>query len=358
MATGERSHPPAPTDRQKTVRDWIDVIAKAAIALVGVFLAYLASNYQQRTSVVTLLSQRETAESSLRSSMMEHLIGPFVGSAEQNKPLDPNRARVLLELLALNFHTHFELKPLFLKVDADLRLKKEEAGRTALEAVARRVVDRQIAMLRAATPDGSRGLLTGLFSKPPATAKQADLFFLRTQTLREPGRALRESDETDSLRVGNPAEEGINNSGNPALFGSGSGQSVCSVSPDRKYALRIRVTSYDPVQRTAGVSWQMGHDADACEHAVAERAGAGAGSGSDDWRRGKAFTLSPYDFPLTDNTQLDPTRRFALNLYYVADSDPQSAMIQLKLVWFPEGYITERERPMNYYQVNRTLGIE
>ena len=30
-------------------------------------------------------------------------------SAEENKPLDPDRALVLLELLALNFHTHFEL---------------------------------------------------------------------------------------------------------------------------------------------------------------------------------------------------------------------------------------------------------
>jgi hypothetical protein len=27
-------------------------------------------------------------------------------------------------------------------------------------------------------------------------------------------------------------------------------------------------------------------------------------------------------------------------------------------VWFPEGYITERERPINYYEVNRMLGVE
>ena len=66
MAAGERSKPPSAGDRLKTVRDWVDVLAKAAIAIAGVSLAYLADNYQQKTSVVTLLSQRETAEGASR----------------------------------------------------------------------------------------------------------------------------------------------------------------------------------------------------------------------------------------------------------------------------------------------------
>lgn len=83
-----------------------------------------------------------------------------------------------------------------------------------------------------------------------------------------------------------------------------------------------------------------------------------AGGESNPWQPPKRFTVSPYDFPLTDNAQLDVSRRFAVNLYYATEIEPQKPMILLKLVWFPEGYITERERPINYYEVNRMLGVE
>lgn len=356
MSSREHAPSPASSERMKTLRDWIDVIAKAAIALVGVFLAYLADNYQQKASVVTLLSQRETAESNLRSSMMGHLIGPFVGSAEQNKPLAPDRAQVLLELLALNFHAHLELKPLFVRVDKQLHVEKRDADRPALEGIARRVVDRQIAMLGAAAPDSGRSWWRGVFSPPPALAQPVDLFFRHTNALEGPERMLRAWDSDADVRFDDPKAIGYNNAGNPALFGSGGGQSVCSISPDGKYALRVRVTSFSPVDRTTGVSWQANRDPKACAPA-AGTASVATGKG-DGWQPPKGFTLSSYDFPLTDNTQLDPTRRFALNLYYIVAGDPEATQVQLKLVWFPEGYITERERPMNYFEVNRTLGIE
>jgi hypothetical protein len=356
MNRSEKAPPPAAGDRMKTLRDWIDVIAKAAIALAGVSLAYLADSYQQKASVVTLLSQRETAESNLRSSMMGHLIGPFVGSAEQNKPLAPERAQVLLELLALNFHSHLELKPLFMRVDRQLHSEGREAGRPALEGIGRRVVDRQIAMLRAAAPDSRRSWWRGLFSAPPAAARPVDLFFTHTQALQDSERMLVARDADAPARTDDANASGYNTASNPVLFGSGGGQSVCSVSPDGEYALRLRVTSFSPDERTAAVSWQMSRRRDDCapvKGAAVDAAGKGKG-----WQPSKGFTISSYDFPLTDNTQLDPTRRFALNLYYIVAGDPAAAQLQLKLVWFPEGYITERERPMNYFEVNRTLGIE
>jgi hypothetical protein len=328
-------------DRGKTAREWLDVLAKAAIAAAGVFVAILANNYQQKASVVTLLSQRETAESDLRSSMMDHLVGPFVGSVQEKKPLDPDEERVLLEILALNFHAHFELKPLFLKVDGDLRQHRRDAGRTALQAVARRVVDRQIGMLQAAGLSDSRSFLGQLFSAPPAAASQADLFFERTQRLTEPDTVLQVSADR------NAAGDDVNTPTRPARFGGGGGQAVCSTSPDGRFALRVRVTSYDSALRMAAVSWDSSRDVNACAR------GQGAA-----WQPGRSFSLSPYDFPLTDNTQLDPKDRFALNLYYITDDDPQSTTLQLKLVWFPEGYITERERPMNAYEVKRTLGLQ
>jgi len=340
MATHKDSAPPA-ADRMKILRDWLDVIAKTAIALAGVLVAYLANTYQQKTSVVTLLSQRETAESNLRSAMMNHLVSPFVGSVEQNKPLDPDNARVLLEILALNFHTHFELKPLFLKVDGDLQQKRRDPGRAALQVVARRVVDRQIAMLQVAGAAESRSAWMRLFARVPAGAKQADLFFAETRIVHRQDAMLRES---TGARTG---EEGVNTSDNAALFGGGAGQAVCSVAPDWKYALRVRVTRYDVDSRTAAVGWELAQDSGACKPGTAAA-----------WQPGRNFVLSPYDFPLTDNTQLDPSHRFALNLYYITDGDPQGVTLQLKVVWFPEGYITERERPMNLYEVNRTLGLQ
>jgi hypothetical protein len=356
MSTSKTTPRPPSGDRMKTLRDWIDVIAKASIALVGVFLAYLADNYQQKASVVTLLSQRETAESNLRSSMMGHLIGPFVGSAEQNKPLAAERAQVLLELLALNFHSHLELKPLFMRVDRQLHDEGRDAGRPALEGIARRVVDRQIAMLRAAAPDSGRSGWRGLFSPPPAAARPVDLFFRQTGALQDSERMLVARDDDGRPSSNDPNTLRYNAADNPVLFGSGGGQSVCSISPDGRYALRMRVTSFSLDERTAAVSWQMSRNPQDC--AAAKSVAGGSADKGDAWQPAKGFTITSYDFPLTDNTQLDPTRRFALNLYYIVAGDPVAAQLQLKLVWFPEGYITERERPMNYFEVNRTLGIE
>ena len=68
--------------------------------------------------------------------------------------LDPIRYAVLAELLTLNFHEHFELKPLL--QDADDRLATYQGGikaeaiaeaRSDLRQAAHRVIQRQIAQL-------------------------------------------------------------------------------------------------------------------------------------------------------------------------------------------------------------------
>ena len=343
-----KANPGKNGDPLKTVREWFDVIAKVIIAIVGVIFAFYADDYRQKTSLVTLLSQRETAESELKSNMLQHLIGPFVGRAAGDEPLDPRRARALLDLLALNFHTHFELKPLLLKVDSELQLKGYEDDRRALRSTARRVVDRQIAMLWAAgsAPGGNRLNASG--SAASSRPSQANLWFVQVQELDDPNVTLLA--DPDGKAGG---DEKINRAWNPALFTNGAGQGVCSLSPDRAYAVRFRVEGFDPKEGTAKVAWSIA-DAQACK-AAGDRA-----QKKPAWQDGGwPFTLSPYDFPLTDNAPLDPSQRFALNLYNVHFIDQESSpVLQIKLVWFPRGYITERERPMNYYQVNKTLGLE
>jgi hypothetical protein len=76
---------------------------------------------------------------------------------------------------------------------------------------------------------------------------------------------------------------------------------------------------------------------------------------------GKTFTLSPFDFPLTDNTLLSDGNRFAVVLDEVAEdamfanTDVQSGipylqatLVFLKIIWFPKNYFTPRERPIDY----------
>jgi hypothetical protein len=105
--------------------------------------------------------------------------------------LDADRELLLAELLALNFHEHFEFKPLLLH--ADERLSKVSArditsatrsrARDGLRSVARRVSARQIASLQAEGGEEPRqrtlqaGFLNRLGSSTPCGTKVEVLRF-------------------------------------------------------------------------------------------------------------------------------------------------------------------------------------
>ena len=100
----------------------------------------------------SLRNQREESETNLRSAMFRELVGPLLQSeTEQVKSganMDLPRAQrlaLLAELLALNFHEHFELGPLLRYVDT-LPGQTEEA-RARLRSTSRRVISRQLAPL-------------------------------------------------------------------------------------------------------------------------------------------------------------------------------------------------------------------
>jgi hypothetical protein len=71
---------------EKTAK-WIEAFAKVAAAGAIVFGAFIARNYESKISAMTILTQREQAESDLRASMFSHLITPIVG------PLGARRSR-------------------------------------------------------------------------------------------------------------------------------------------------------------------------------------------------------------------------------------------------------------------------
>ena len=96
-----------------------DPILKLAGSVVIVSGAFLVHSYESKLSAVTLISEREQAQSQLRASMFRNLITPISGPSKE-KVIESHRERVLVELLALNFHEDFEFKPLMLHVDKRL----------------------------------------------------------------------------------------------------------------------------------------------------------------------------------------------------------------------------------------------
>jgi hypothetical protein len=135
--------------------DILDVSAKLIGACAIVAATFVANRYQSSMTATSLLSQREQADSSLRAGMFHDLIGPVVGSEKNNGDIPANRERLLVELLALNFYEHFELKPIMLHVDGrlareeikDMDRPQRENARESLRSIARRVLQRQLALL-------------------------------------------------------------------------------------------------------------------------------------------------------------------------------------------------------------------
>ena len=128
--------------------NYVDTGARLAAAIAVVFAATIASRYESRMTSISLLNQREQSESALRASMFQNLIDPIVGQPTMGKAIPADRERLLAELLTLNFHDHFEFKPLLKEVDKRLIERELHADRNALSSTARRVIDRQINLKR------------------------------------------------------------------------------------------------------------------------------------------------------------------------------------------------------------------
>ncbi len=111
----------------------------------------------------SLRNQREESETNLRSAMFRELVGPLLQSEAGQKAVPGDQAdlpraqrlALLAELLALNFHEHFELGPLLRYVDT-LPGQTDDA-RQRLRSTSRRVISRQLApLLSTAMKNGER----------------------------------------------------------------------------------------------------------------------------------------------------------------------------------------------------------
>lgn len=299
------------------ILDWIDIIAKLATPVAVIAAAWvgarIANSFQERItsttlssqrqiSGTTLLSEREKAESQLRATMFSSLIGPIVGS-QKGGNISADRERLLVELVALNFHEHFEVKPLLERVDQRLQGMKTE--RESLRSVARRIVDRQIAMLQKESGrDGSDEKGAKVYSltiteQPKNAAQQKYL-----EMLKKGGGMVYQLDEVI-----------------PDL-----------TSPDKHYKFAMLVT--DPQWARHEFTVEIYDNSSLLVSRI---------------------TSTWADLPLTDNTLFPDGNRFAVVIYRVQDDAVLKNAI-LKFIWFPKEYFTPRERPLDYGEFLKLVG--
>jgi hypothetical protein len=330
------------------IRAWIESSAKLIAALVaaGAVLAgsIIAANYESKLTSVNLLSQREDSESRIRSSMFQTLVEPITRLSKGDR-LDPTRYRVLVEVLTLNFHDQVEVKPLLSDVDRILSEENDQLGRRSIRSIARRVIDRQIASLSGTSHavHGKPAKADTFYFQPvisDATSTESDATSTESDaTSTESDATSTESDATSTESDATSASHCQGTSLEQAA--STPGGIVCSESPDKKYHLEIILGAPEIDDFKAPIYITICKRKPPCGR-------------EQDIIRKFDFTLTHFDFPLTDNSQIDPELRFAISLYSMEVEQP----IVIKVIWFPKGFVTARERPMNYLTLRKILDVE
>ena len=315
----------------------IPVLVTSIVTIAGVVVS---NRYQAKNSATQLISEREKAESELRASMFKDLIGPIVGDTRN---IPPERERLLVELLALNFGEHFELKPLLREVDRKLVAARKSARnaagrdrlddeRESLRSIARRVSTRQIAMLLNQGVEGDRTVIIPLAFIKWVEPKEGKLSALQKQ-VRE------QYSKTKQVNA----------------IGNGDAIRLCS--PDRKYTALVVINTCDWEGQTCNVNITVLDDRCLPVPAVppATMAQPDSTPHNNIPSVDVGFDFGWFDFPLNDNTLLSDGNRFALVMQNV---DPRFQTIAFDFVWFPKVYFSPRERPINYADIRKNLRIE
>lgn len=264
-----------------------------------------------------LRNQREESETNLRSAMFRELVGPLLqsetGNSAKGDQADLPRSQrlaLLAELLALNFHEHFELGPLLRYVDT-LPGQTDDA-RQRLRSTSRRVISRQLAPLLSSATSTSQ--------KHPA--------FLELSLNSD---ATEPADKAISCAL--PEVSAASEPGSLALQCSSMAMGVPLqvISPDSQDRLQVNVRAVNWAAQTVGI------------YAVLLR----PKGESQTHTPPIEFTLSPYSFPFSDNTLLPSGNRFGIYLTRIDDIPDVARIMRLSFVWFPKDFVPPRERPFD-----------
>lgn len=271
------------------------LLTALAVAAVGMYGTRVIERRQAAETnahlYAQLMSQREQAETSLRKDMFNSIIGSF---------LKPNAAgyeeRVLnLELLAYNFHEALDLAPLFKSVYADVSKSLSKSKSPAAKDYLRRlneaadeVKNKQIAAL-----EDNGGKLDATINFEELKNNPTGLTLL---------------DGTLNL----PA---IKEKADPVL---------------QKTNFKVEVLLLDETRRRIRVKLE-----------VKSPKNANAGGHQEEFDTTYAlFWISPYDFPMIDNTRLPHGQRCAIVLRKM-----ENPTAQLTLVYFPGSRASLKEKP-------------
>jgi len=299
-----------------------DVVFKGLAALAGLYIVHIANGFQASMTAVTIQNQRELADSSLRANMFRDLIDPIMG--DRKTKLEPDRELLLTELLVLNFHENFVLKPLMISVDERLANGgKFGKQRDQLRSIAQLVVQRQLALLTKRTEDSqhtkqteSQTCIYRIEFKPPSTPPSSP-------SSSQPCFSTLTSSFGELTEVTSP---------------NGIYSLLLRVNPEKWEDQSFRVRIYIDSKEANKVSNN--------ENSAPPPTLAGAAD--------VEFSLTWFDLPFMDNTLLADGTRFSVIIDQVKE-DAQEAV--LKLIWFPKDYFSPRERPTNYSELRRTLGL-
>jgi hypothetical protein len=311
------------------VREILDWVVKLLPVIATILLAVLADHYKATLTASTLLSEREKADSQLRTEMFSRLVDPISG-AKSGADVSREREQLLAELLSLNFHEHIGLKPLLSHVDGRLARESvdiDEAtaaaarlARQSFRSVVGSVIARQTAMLTRSNGDGG--------NDGGAQIQKLDIGLPNLN----PQLATTLQRKNDFVKLFNEPIELENPAHTHSLF-----LTVREPNWDNE-TFRVEVGIF---AKKSGVELAK-HD----------------------------FQLSWFDFPLTDNTLLADGTRFAIVLDQIYDTDGRIAgstpdqiksdatkRVRMSIVWFPKDYIAARERPTNYREFRKSLGL-
>lgn len=286
---------------EKAITRWekADVILKPvgglltalAVALVGIIGSHVLERRQAMDTdarlYAQLMSQREDAETSLRKDMFNSIIGSFLkpkSAGYEEKVLN-------LELLVYNFHEALDLAPLFKSVYAQLnKSTKPDKGDylKRLEEAADEVKSKQIAAL-----EDSGGKLDTTID---------------VQKLQDTPQGMTVINGPLSLPT-------IKATSDPALL---------------KTNFKVEALFADKLSRRIRVKLEV------------KTPKAGAATKDETDTTYALFWISPFDFPMIDNTRLPHGQRCAIVLRKWGANQPTA---QMTLVYFPGSRASLKEKP-------------
>jgi hypothetical protein len=276
------------------------VFTAAAVAFIGFYGSYTLERNQALDTdtrlYAELMSQRENAETSLRKDMFNSIIGSFLKS----KSAGYEEKVLNLELLAYNFHEALDLGPLFKSVYAEIRESRKpnaDLYLRRLEDAADEVKSKQIMSL-----EDSGGKLD-------ATVDFGELKLDEGKTI--------------ELMSGPLNFRPTESEQNRMLQNTTFKVDVLAVEQDQR---RIRIKLEVKTPRTvAATATPNANTADANVETDTTYA---------------VFWISPFDFPMIDNTRLPHGQRCALVLRKMGQD-----RAELTLVSFPGSRASLKEKP-------------